>query len=355
MKKKLLYFTLLGGFIVAIIASCNPKDTVEPASILPANFNIDVPSSISSSSLKAASTDTLPGNKIYSMLRAFVYVGNVSGAIVKDFMAVIAAYHIDRPMQITYTSYDDNRLKTLTVTEKQVHGQITFDYKMVVADAENNEVGLELYWNRAPISGTAIIKGYNLNRTKTKDKNATVNISYSEANAAYEKTMEVTIVGLDTAGVDDNVDNLKMFVGKKGNVIDIYGNANIPNYAIVDKNHVDGYNWAFVAHSNESLNISVAQVALPPCTLPYINNIFTNYSIKKVLNDEINKEYPNLNQTYIDKFLTNADSPAYFNGTNGFISCGATLPASPAGFTADFANLSALSPYIPAQINALKN
>ncbi len=144
-----------------------------------------------------------------------------------------------------------------------------------------------------------------------------------------------------------------MFVGKKGDILDVYGNANLPKAKIIDTTHVDGYNWAFVARSNDKLNISVAQVALPPCTLNNLTNIFSTYSILNVLTAEINEAYPLASQEQIDAFLVNTNTPAYFNGTQGFLSCGPVKPTSPAGFTNEFVDLSNLEPYYPTMINAL--
>lgn len=356
MKKNNLLIGLLTLALVVFGVSCNEKSDPVP-SILPASFNIEVPSSLTNGGVKTGNA-VFSGNEAYAMMRAFIYVGNASGFIIRDFMAFISLYHIDKPMDITFVSNDDLRTKNLVVTANQTFEGVTYEYKMVVTDISDpthSAVGLEMYWNRSPVKGVSIMQFSNLNRRgATKDVNSKIRIDYSEASTAYDKTMEVTLVGLDTVGVNNNVDNLKMFVGKKGNLLDVYGNANIPDYQIIDKTHADGYNWAFVARSNEDLNISVAKVALPPCTLVDLTNIFEIYSLKDVLTQEINKQYPTLTPLEVAVFLANTGSPAYFNGTQGFLSCGTTLPTTPAGFTSSFADLSTLKPYIPYQIDALQ-
>lgn len=154
-----------------------------------------------------------------------------------------------------------------------------YEYKMVIKDVNDQSVsssGLEMYWNEANW-GVSIFSFYNLNRNEIKSKDARFRIDYSENSPTYDKTMGGSIVGIDTAGVGINVDNLKMFVGKKGDILDVYGNANLPKAKIIDTtSNVDGYNWAFVARSNDKLNISVAQVALPPCTLNNLTQYFFN-------------------------------------------------------------------------------
>lgn len=354
MKKRSLLFGVLTAFLAVILVSCDEsEDAAKNASILPSSFNIDVPTSLANSNGLKSGNASIDGNEVYEMMRAFVAIGNGSGAIVKDLMTAISYNNIDKPMDVTFLSADDNRLKRLIVTAKEMFEGNEYEYKMVIKDVQDPLAplsGLEMYWNRAPIEGVSIFSFYNLNKQEIESKDARYRIDYSEISATYDKTMEVSIIGIDTTGTENNIDNLKMFVGKKGDIIEVYGNANLPDAKIVDQTHLDGYNWAFVGRSNEKSNISVAQVALPPCTLNNLDNLFTNYSIKKVLNDEIAKEYPTAPQSLIDAFLVNTDSPAYFNGTDGFVSCGTSIPE---GYSPDFINLSGLEPYSPSQIDDL--
>lgn len=354
MKKRHLIFTIFTfAFAVLLIRCTEDTETPETVSILPTSFNVEVPSSLASSSGLKAGDLSINGNDLYEMMRAFVFVGHSSAAIIHEFIGVIALYQIDRPMEFTYISGDDNRAKELIVTANETFENIEYEYKMVVRDIQNPlspATGLEMYWNRSHANGVAIMQFYNLNRTDTKNTNARIRIDYSESSSTYDKQMIVAIAGLDIDGVNDNVDNLKMFVGKKGDLLDVYGNANLPDYQIIDQTHQNGYNWAFVAHVDDSKNISVAKVALPPTTVSNNTDLFTIYAMKKVLEEEIQTQYPLATQTLIDQILENSAAPAYFNA-NGFISCGDAIPA---GFSTEFINLSGMNTYTPVAINALQ-
>ena len=356
MRKRHLIFTLVTFVFAFMFVRC-VDDTENPQreSILPTAFNVEVPTSLASTSGLKAGDLSVSGNDLYEMMRAFVFVGHSSAAIIHEFIGVIALYQIDEPMEFKYISGDDDRAKELIVTANETFENIKYEYKMVVRDIQNPldpATGLEMYWNRTPENGIAIMQFSNLNRTDAENIDARIRIDYSESSSTYDKQMIVSIAGLDIDGVNDNVDNLKMFVGKKGDRLDVYGNANLPDYQIIDKTHLNGYNWEFVAHVDDSKNISVAKVALPPTTVSNNTNLFTTYAMKTVLEKEIKIQYPDFAdaQILINDILANSDAPAYFNA-NGFISCGTTIPS---GFTTEFIDLSSMNTYTPVAINALR-
>lgn len=357
MKKRHFIFTLFTFAFAALFVGClDETETPETKSILPASFNVEVPSSLATTGGLKAGDLSINGNDLYEMMRAFVFVGHSSAAIIHEFIGAIALYQIDKPMEFNYISGDDNRAKVLIVTANEMYENVKFEYKMVVRDVQNPlepATGLEMYWNRTPVSGVAIMQFYNLNRTDAKNTNARIKIDYNESSSAYDKQMIVSIAGLTIDGVNDNVDNLKMFVGKKGDRLDVYGNANLPDFQIIDQTHQNGYNWAFVAHVDASKNISVAKVALPPTTISNNTNLFTTYAMRKVLEEEIQIQYPLATQALIDQILANSSAPAYFD-VNGFISCGDAIPTTPSGFTTEFIDLSAMNTYVPVYINALQ-
>ncbi|MBK7649884.1 MAG: hypothetical protein IPJ20_02815 [Flammeovirgaceae bacterium] len=79
------------------------------------------------------------------------------------------------------------------------------------------------------MSGIAIIKPYNCDRTHNNNvKDAVFRIDYTEASTlGYDAQMEVSISGLPLANpLEDpfSVSTLKMFAGKKGDVVDVFGN-----------------------------------------------------------------------------------------------------------------------------------
>jgi hypothetical protein len=258
--------------------------------------------------------------------------------------------------QISYTA-NDGRTKLLTAVKYPSYNNYTWEYGLYIQD-EDNSKAFELFWNQKPIKGFAIFKPSKVDNNVLGlfHPNAMIKIEYSEEVTDYDKQMIVSISDLNLYQIND-MSSLKMFVGKKGNHLDIFGNSNHPNAILIDPKHTGGRNWAFVAHSDDNLNIGVAKVALPECNLDNIATLFTDYSIEKVLHDEINTVYGSVvTPTQLDSianvFLQNAKAPGYFIGIGGFVSCGTDIPANP-GFTTDFINLDALSPYIPKDISTL--
>jgi len=351
-KASVLYVVFMS--VVLSFYSCDKNETSDNNNtngILPKSFSIDIPSSLSNNSTTKGLNEELNGNEVYKLMRAFVFVGDFSAEIIKAEITLLSAFNINKPMDLTYVSKEDNRQKHLVVVENASFEGKNYQYKLTISDG--NDIGLQLYWNTNPVKGVSIIQGYNLNRSEPKNHNAKIRIDYSEAESKYQKQMEISIAGLDTNMID-KMDKLKMFVGKNNDVLDVYGDANIPAIKhILDPKHTGGYSWVFTARTNETLNISVAKVAIPQTTLASVDKIFETYSIFNVINNEIHAVYGNtIPQTIIDSYLKNTATPAYFNGTLGFISCG-ELPTGVVGFTSNFVDLSNLTPYVPNDVNNL--
>ena len=53
------------------------------------------------------------------------------------------------------------------------------------------------------------------------------------------------------------LDNMKMFVGKNGDLIDVYGNSNHPELTILDPDFQGGRSYAFVARGDQAVMSSV--------------------------------------------------------------------------------------------------
>lgn len=367
----------LNLFLVAIIVvaffsiqSCKKTDPEENGdnsetkeSILPDNFMIDIPSSISSSdALKniVGTSDTLQGRQIYKHLRAFIHVGESAARIVNNIMTAISNNNINQAMTVSYTSNDDGRLKNLVVVENSTFENQTFEFQLTISDASyttNNDEGkaLQVFWNRNPVNGIAIIKPLNLNVTHNADyPNAMYKIKYSELPlGSYEKHMIVSISGLPLAAPSVerySMSTLKMFVGKNGDIIDVYGNSEHPN-AWFFHNANNGFDWAFVASSNLASNIAVAEVGLPAITLDSDNRdtLLVVNSIKQVFTDRIYLEYPNINSTDLAAYLTNTNPPGYFNN-GGFVQA-ALAPNN--NYSTLQSNIVNLIPYNPSDIKNL--
>ena len=146
--------------------------------ILPENFKVDIPSSLSnnlkSASLKSTEADTLNGNIIYWYLNAFVAVGEGAADIVEAIMWSIRLYHIEDVITLSYTSDDDHRVKNLDVIADVEFEGRQWEYLLTITDAESEGnddggIGLQVFWSKHPIEGIAIAKPYNLDRQKHHD------------------------------------------------------------------------------------------------------------------------------------------------------------------------------------------
>lgn len=341
--------------------------------ILPEKFKIDIPSSLSnnlkSAELKSATADSLNGNAIYWYLNAFIAVGEGAADIVEAIIWTITLYNIEDVITLTYTSNDDNRVKNLDVIADVEFEGRHWEYQLTITDVESeaNEdggIGMQVFWSRNPIEGISIIKPYNLDRTKySGSRNAIGRIEYSERiTDKYDATMKVEMAGLSVVKTFE-VGSMKMFVGRRGNVIDVIGNSSHPKARFNIYDERAGYNWAFVASGDDEKNIAVAEVGLPYSSenLTSREGILEDYSIKSVLTREMTNFVvaawanagitlvPEEIENYVAPYLSNADAPGYFN-SNGFVR-GGTAPGSQYNEFDDRIRL--LTPYNPADIAGL--
>ncbi len=358
------------------IQSCNKKDIVQnPANtgILPSKFKVDLPSSISNgtmqvksaSKLKSADADTVKGNDIYNNLNTFIAVGEGAGSIVESIIGGIVMYHIDKPMLVTYESKDDQRTKNLVVIKDAQYNGKSYQFRLTITDAASEGSadggkGLQIFWSTSPIDGIAIIKPFNVDRVKnSNDTNAIFRIEYSEIPSSdYDSHMLVEIAGLPMP--DANVQpfaihSLKMFAGKKGDNVDVYGNSDHPNANFFTQDK--GFDWAFVASGLNQANIAVAEVGLPPCTLDVTTRagLLSDYSVKSVLTTQINTWFYSMfgmhpDSTELAKYLHNADAPGFFSN-QGFVQAG-TSPS--AVYDPLEARIQGLSPFSPKAVHELR-
>lgn len=346
--KKIVWMLIIA---LPFVSGCK-KDKEEDQRVnkLPARFCIDIPVSISwAGTTKDMAYDTLYGNEIYEHMRVFINVGEESANIVATIIGAIGTYNIDREMEFDYTGQDGRSKHAIVEQNKSLEGT-SYEFKMDIKDNDGSNAML-IYWNTSPIKGVAFLRPYNLDRTTiVGHHNAVVRVDYDETGTSYEKTMIVQITGLDSLEVNW-MDKMKMFVGKTGNQIDVYGNSNHPSAIIVDPNYTGGRNWAFVARADDAEDIGVAIVDLPPCAANTVTLANNDYSIYHVLETEINN-IGITDSTAIANYLANAQEPGYFIGTQGFVSCGSVIP-NHIGFTSVFLDLSGLAYYIPNDIRNL--
>jgi hypothetical protein len=355
--RKFQLFTLL--LIVITLISCQ-NDPEPQSDFLPEKFSVDIPTSISSeTSAGRVQADTLNGNAVYVNLATFIAVGSGSAKLVEDFISGIRRYALENVETASFTSDDDNRKKNLVVKKDIDFKGKTWQFGLTVtdADSEGNTDGgkaLQIFWNHgSPIHGIAVIKPFNCNRTSNGGiKDAIFQINYDEqTDAGYDAQMEVSISGMPLP-LDNPfaISTLRMFAGKKGDVVDVYGNSTHPNAAFFTG--TKGYTWAFVAAGNNATNIGVAEVGLPSSNLDNSDRtkLLKDYSIKNVFTTEITTAFPFIPAVVVNSYLKNTSAPGYFDN-KGFVAGG----KSP-GTTYDVltARLSGLSPYNPKATGALR-
>ena len=361
MKK--LSFYLVSVFIAASLffAGCTKDNTpnTDDNGILPESFAIDIPNALSHTGGKKSATeiDTLKGNDVYEHLRFFISVGEHGAGIVEDIILGIRRYEINKPMEVTYESEDDGRVKHLVVVEKSEYNGLTWEFQLTITDvdSESNEDGgkaLQIFWNRNPIKGIALLKPYNIDRVNDSELGqAMFRIDYSEEDLFYDATMMVYAAHLPMpTPLEDPcaMKAMKMFAGKKGDIIDVFGNSDHPNAILISGQ--PGFNWAFVAAGNEDLGVS--EVGLPPSNLdePSRSKLLDYYGIGEVFEREIKAVWGNLvPQEIIDAYLANTEAPGYFD-SHGFVSAG-TSPSSE--YDELDSRLPDMSPYNPKAVGNL--
>ncbi|MFC2124207.1 hypothetical protein ACFLU5_05295 [Bacteroidota bacterium] len=337
MKMYRLLTAILIIFAGIYFTSCDSTEKVIPYgdSILPQSFKVDIPTSLSqeieTANDRLLETNELNGNEIYSHLNSFIHAGEGAADIVEGIFASIATYEINKSMSFTYKSKDDARTKRLNIIENSEYDgqQSEFQLTIIDVDSEDNEDGgkaIRIFWNRTPIKSIALIKPYYINRNNDESwVETTFRIDYSEEpNLDYDAYMTVYITDLPMLlPVEDPyaMKSMKMFAGRKSNIIDVYGNSDHPAATIFSGN--TGFNWAFVASGNETSNIAVAEVGLPPGGLDESRRevLLKQYSINNVFKSEIEEVWPGIDESVVASFLQNTDAPGYFN-VDGFLRSG---------------------------------
>ncbi|MCK5823640.1 MAG: hypothetical protein KAG95_06525, partial [Bacteroidales bacterium] len=358
MKKLNLILVIAVLLSAPFFQSCE-KDEVPKTteSIIPESFKVDIPDAISNANTQKSSmlanVDTLQGNDIYQNLRTFIAVGEGAADLVQDIMLGIAVYDINHAMSLSYESDEDGRIKNLEVIEGTTFEGQSWEYELTISDADGGKA-LQVFWNVSPVRGIAIIKPYNCNRNEQVENiDAMFKVTYSEANdMGYDKHMIVEIAGLP---LDDPLENcysvssLKMFVGRNGDVVDVYGNTEHPNAIFI--NGDVGFDWAFVASSSKINDIAVAEVGLPSNLLDASDRetLLETYSIKNVFTTQIYDQWPTIDSTSVQTFLHNTEAPGFFD-RNGFIQ-GGTAPNSQ--YDNLLTSMMNLTPYNPLDINGL--
>ncbi len=354
--------------ITALIFACdiNPNNEVQPE-ILPESFAVDIPNSISNDAVAGGrfingrvADDTLNGNEIYEQLGLFIAIGEGASDLVESIIFGIRVHNINRPITLTYISDDDNRAKNLVVIESSEFEGKTYDYELTITDADSEQnvdggKAMQVFWNTSPVEGIAILKPFNIDRVHDADAGEGIfRIDYSEnSEFGYDAHMIVSISNLTLE--DPNVDpfsmrTIRMFAGKSGDVVDVYGNSSHPNAKLFTDD--TGFNWAFVASGSEESGLGVAEVGLPPSNLDSNDRavLLEDNSVKSVFTAAINEAFPNFPQWIIDAYLVNTEAPGFFDN-DGFIQ-GGTSPGSE--WDELVSRIQDLTPYNPLETSNLE-
>lgn len=359
----ILVLSVLAGAV--LFQSCKKDEDVQPdlqqENIMPDRFKVDIPNSLSSANtFKDANVDTLQGNDIYGHLRTFIYVGESAADMIGGIILTISWFNLSQPMSFTYTSNEDNRLKQVDIIEGATFEDMQWEFKMTITDVgpsdnENESTAMQIFWNKSPIKGIALVRPYNINRNTDPIYMETMyRLDYSEAGElGYNRHMIVTVdeLPLEDPLVDPfSVSTLKLFVGKEGDLVSIYGNTEHPNATFF--NGEVGFDWAFVGSARDSEDIGVAEVGLPSNTLNSSDRyeLLVENSIKNVFTEQIYAVWPGIDSTSVQSFLYNTEAPGYF-GQGGFIQ-GGISPGPQYDELEDLIN--GLAPYNPAEIHELE-
>jgi len=364
MKKAKVIFVLGVLFFSFTFQSCQ-KNELEPIqeseNIMPERFKVDIPNSISDAYLyKDSNVDTLQGSDIYEQLRAFIYIGEDAAEIVSEIILVITLENLSQPMSFTFISEDDGRLKNVEIIENATFEGYEWQYKMTITDAGSSSLdhantALQIFWDKTPIKGVAILNPYNIDRTTDpKYAEAMYRIDYSETGEmGYSHHMIVTIDGLPLENplVDPySVSTIKMFVGKNGDVVSVYGNTEHPNALFFSGE--TGFDWAFTAAGKSSTDIGVAEVGLPSNTLNSDDRyeLLVENSIQQVFSDQIYAVWPWIDPETVGAYLYNTEAPGFFD-PYGFVQ-GGTAPSPEYNSLLNI--IAGLTPYNPYLVHNLE-
>lgn len=348
-----------------LLTSCEKNEDELVKETLPENFKVDVPLSLTSKTQqKSAKVTELSGDEIYEHLRFFIGVGEEAAELVQSIIQSIRQHNLGQAMSFSYVSDDDGRTKNAVIIENSEFDGQTWQYELTVTDAESeaDEDGgyaMQVFWNNSPVQGIAILYPKNINRTESEEgwSKAMFRIDYSEAGEyGYEKSMIVYISDLPTPEAEVfAISSMKMFVGKNGDVVDVYGNSAHPNAVLFESEA--GFDWAFAAAGNDKSGLGTAEVGLPPYLLDESSRevLLGDYSIHNVYTNLIQTWYFEETGTEIDEltlaaYLENAEAPGFFN-QNGFVGSG-TAPSD--NFNELSESIQNLTPYNPLSVANLK-
>lgn len=392
MKKQIVSISMLVTTFAFLFIACEQEPLTENNSILPESFSVDIPEAISndgqSASLKSATADTsdeFNGGHVYKPLVMYIKVGESAAEIVDEIIRAIRLYDLDQAgLSFDYEG-DDGRIKKCEVEGNVTYNNLNWEYGLTISDAASlsdstNGKAMQVFWNNSPVYGVAIIQPAMVNFNDRAAGKAMYRVTYSEAgNLGYEQHMEVEIAGIPEDVTDHFwMNNMKMFVGKKNGIVEVYGNSNHPNATLFSEDE-PGLNWAFTAAGADNDEHGVAEIALPPSNLDTANReqILAQYAIRETFLKQILKEneaefnkYNVYTTSDLDEFiyselfdgvrlfervrrmLENTEAPGFF-ANKGFVGAGKKYAGEHSEYDPLLNAIEGLSPYNPKTIAEL--
>lgn len=334
-----------------LFISCKNEKEVN-ANIIPANFYLDINSALSfQHNPLITSAIEKPGSEYYKEVASIINQAETSSKIVSDAIKNLRIHNLYQASTFTYISMEDGRRKDIEVRENIYKENRTWPYELTLKD-QDGSTALQFYWSSTPLRGFAIFNPTNHNRSNLNyPSSAMFRVDYSEKKSTFEKTMEISIAGLSVLPSDTfGISSMKLFVGKNGELLNIYGNTNHPEFTLSPQSSQHGRNYSFTAKGNITLNIGTVKVGLPPSLQNSNTTIMTDYSLYNVLHSELYTAGIS-DQNKRNSVLNEAKSPGFFTN-DGFIKV--ELPPVNAGFDETMINLNDLTPYVPMEISNLK-
>lgn len=358
MKIRLLIVNIL--FASIVLSSCSKDEEYRKSpTFLPQTFSVSLPEALSNSNTLKNSTNADAGSVLNEQLATFINIGEGAGEYMEDIILSITRFDIDGPTSKSFVSDLDGRSKTIQIITSSEYDGTVWENQMIISDKESfkNEdkgIGVQFFWNNAPVKGVAIVKLYNWNRDNPEGLiNTMCKIEYSETgDSGYESAMTISISDWDAAFKTPQyqLENLKMFAGKNNNTVDVYGCSTHPKAWIINKNPI-GYSFAYAAAGNYTANIGLAEIGLPLLgeNLTSRNEILELNSLKNTISAQVLKKYPSLSESLLKPFLVNTEAPGHFDN-NGFIP---TKNVDNDNFLELNEHIKKLTPYNPQLINEL--
>lgn len=217
---KILKSAVIITVAAILFYSCSKDDSGDT---LPDNIIVELSDAINfpASGTKKSSPkgiEPLTGEKIYKHLGNFIYLGELSANLVQDMMLSLKRHNIQFATSFSFVSDYDGKEKNVIVKENiSINDSITWDFVLTLSDAEMG-TAFQLFWNTNPLKATAILQPLAFDFTANRNPNSMMKIEYNENDPVYDKTMIVSITGIDSTSIQ-SMQKLKFFAGKSGDIV----------------------------------------------------------------------------------------------------------------------------------------